>query len=83
MKLLEPLIDAATGEVVADAEAKLTARQARRIAETTKEVLVGRADLLGRYMAEDLVDHPHQRKPGDLVVGAVLLILIRKTSDET
>ena len=56
VKLLEPLVDAATGEVVAEAEAKLTARQARRIAEKTKEVLVGRADLLGRYMAEDLVN---------------------------
>ncbi len=56
IKLLEPLIDAATGEVVAKAEDKLTARQARRIAENTKEVLVGRADLLGRYMAEDLVN---------------------------
>ncbi len=56
VKLLEALIDAATGEVVAEAEAKLTARQARKIAENTKEVLVGRADLLGRYMAEDLVN---------------------------
>jgi len=56
IKLMEPLIDAATGEVVAEAEAKLTARQARRIAEVTKEVLVGRADLLGRYVAEDLVN---------------------------
>ena len=56
VKLLEPLIDAATGEVVAKAEDKLTARQARRISENTKEVLVGRADLLGRYMAEDLVN---------------------------
>jgi DNA-directed RNA polymerase subunit beta len=55
-KLLEPLIDAATGEVVAEADSKLTARQARKIAETTKEVLVGRADLLGRYVAEDLVN---------------------------
>ena len=56
IKLLEPLIDAATGEVVADAEAKLTARQARKIAETVKEVLVGRADLLGRFVAEDIVN---------------------------
>src|ERR1700748_868563 len=56
VKLLEPLIDAATGEVVAKSEDKLTARQARRIAEHTKEVLVGRADVLGRYMAEDLVN---------------------------
>ncbi len=55
-KLLEPLIDAATGEVVAEADAKLTARQARKIAETTKEVLVGRADLLGRFVAEDIVN---------------------------
>ena len=42
--------------MVADAEAKLTARQARKIAENTKEVLIGRADLLGRYVAEDLVN---------------------------
>ncbi len=56
VKLLEALVDAATGEVVADAEAKLTARQARKIAENTKEVLIGRTDLLGRYVAEDLVN---------------------------
>jgi DNA-directed RNA polymerase subunit beta len=57
VKLLEPIIDAETGEVVADAEAKLTQRQARRIAEKTKEVLVGRTDLLGRFVAEDLVNY--------------------------
>ena len=56
LKLLEPLIDADTGEVVADADAKLTTRSARKIAEKTKEVLIGRADLLGRYMAQDLVN---------------------------
>ncbi|MGH7154276.1 MAG: DNA-directed RNA polymerase subunit beta, partial [Acetobacteraceae bacterium] len=56
VKLLEPLVDADTGEVVADADAKLTARQARKIAETTKEVLVGRADLLGRFIAEDIIN---------------------------
>ena len=56
LKLLEPLINAETGEVIAEAEAKLTARAARKFAETTKEVLVGRADLLGRFVAEDLVN---------------------------
>ena len=56
MKLLEPLVDAATGEVVAEADAKLTARSTRKIAEKTKEVLVGRADVLGRFMAIDLVN---------------------------
>ena len=61
IKLLEPLVDAETGEVVADADAKLTARTARKIAEKTKEVLVGRADLLGRYVAEDLVNDGDRR----------------------
>src|SRR5690242_12161535 len=56
VKLLEPLVDAGTGEVVAEADAKLTPRQARRIAEKTKEVLVGRTDLLGRFVAEDMVN---------------------------
>ena len=56
VKLLEPLIDAQTGEVVADSETKLTARTTRKIGETTKEVLASRADLLGRYMAVDLVN---------------------------
>jgi DNA-directed RNA polymerase subunit beta len=55
-KLLEPLVDAETGEVVAEAETKMTSRVARRIAEKTREVLAGRADLLGRYVAEDLVN---------------------------
>jgi DNA-directed RNA polymerase subunit beta len=56
VKLLESLVDADTGEVVADAEAKLTARAVKRIAENTREVLVGRTDLLGRFVAEDLVN---------------------------
>jgi len=56
LKLLEPLYDADTGEVVAEADAKLTARSVRKIAENTKVVLVGRADLLGRFVAHDLVN---------------------------
>jgi DNA-directed RNA polymerase subunit beta len=55
-KLLEPMIDADTGEVVAEADAKLTAKAVKRIAENTHEVLVSRADLLGRFVAEDLVN---------------------------
>ncbi|NVN09961.1 DNA-directed RNA polymerase subunit beta [Nguyenibacter vanlangensis] len=56
LKLLEPLIDAETGAVVAEADAKLTARMVRKIAETTKEVLVGHVGLIGRYVSEDLVN---------------------------
>ena len=56
MKLLEPLVDAESGEIVAEADAKLTARATRKIAEKTREVLVGRADVLGRFMAVDIVN---------------------------
>ncbi|MCL2429362.1 MAG: DNA-directed RNA polymerase subunit beta, partial [Alphaproteobacteria bacterium] len=56
VKLLEPLVDADSGEVVADPDTKLTARTVRKIAETTQEVLVGRTDLLGRFVAVDLVN---------------------------
>ena len=56
VKLLEALVDAQTGEVVAEAEAKLSSRAAKRIAEKTREVLVGRTDLLGRFIAVDLVN---------------------------
>ncbi|MGI3775730.1 MAG: DNA-directed RNA polymerase subunit beta, partial [Janthinobacterium lividum] len=56
MKLLSPLVDAETGEVVAEADAKLTQRMVRKIAEKTSTVLVSRADLLGRFMALDLVN---------------------------
>ena len=54
--LAENLVDAASGEVVAEAGAKLTARNARKIAETTKEVLATRLDLLGSFIAEDMVN---------------------------
>ncbi|MBX6745931.1 MAG: DNA-directed RNA polymerase subunit beta, partial [Acetobacteraceae bacterium] len=57
VKLSEALVDAKTGQVVAEKDTKLTPRAARKIAEGgTTEVLVGRADILGRYVAEDLVD---------------------------
>ncbi len=54
--LAEPLVDADTGETVAEAAVKLTQRTVRKIAENTKTVLVGRADLLGRFVAIDLVN---------------------------
>jgi len=57
VKLTEPLVDAKSGEVVAERDTKLTPRQARKIAEAgTTEVMVGRDDLVRRYVAEDLVD---------------------------
>ncbi|MBV1834326.1 DNA-directed RNA polymerase subunit beta [Novacetimonas pomaceti] len=55
-KLLEPLVDADTGEIVAQVDTKLTARMVRKIAETTKDVLVGPAGLIGRFVAFDMVN---------------------------
>ena len=57
IKLFEALIDAKTGAVVAEKDVKMTPRAARKIAEAgTTEVLVGRTDLLGRFVALDLVN---------------------------
>jgi DNA-directed RNA polymerase subunit beta len=51
------LMDAKTGEVVASAGDKITARKARELAEGgLKEVLVASEDLSGRYIAEDVVN---------------------------
>ena len=54
--LAEPLVDADSGEVVAEAGSKVPQRTARKIAETTKTVLVGRAEMLGRFVATDLIN---------------------------
>ena len=55
-KLIDDLVDADTGEVVAKSDEKLTARVVRKIAEKTKRVLVARTDMLGRFVAVDMYD---------------------------
>lgn len=51
------LVDAATGKVVAEAQKKLTARAAKKIAdEGVTELLVGDDDLIGRFAAFDHVN---------------------------
>lgn len=57
VKLLSDMIDAKTGKVVAEFGAKLTARQAKQLAEQgLKEILVQDEDLIGRYAAWDVMD---------------------------
>ena len=57
MSPLADLRDARSGDVVAKAGEKLTARKARELAEGgLKEVLVSSEDLAGRYIAEDVVN---------------------------
>ncbi|MEN2495099.1 MAG: DNA-directed RNA polymerase subunit beta [Hyphomicrobiaceae bacterium hypho_1] len=51
------LIDAATGDVVVKANEKITARRSREMeAAGLDEILVSNEELLGRYLAEDIVD---------------------------
>src|SRR5262247_3205142 len=51
------LIDARSGEVVAKAGEKMTAKRARELAEDgLKEVLFNAEDLAGKYLAEDIVN---------------------------
>ena len=51
------IADAKTGEVIARATEKITARRSREIAESgVKEILISAEDLSGRFIAEDIVD---------------------------
>ncbi|UUP19373.1 DNA-directed RNA polymerase subunit beta [Nitratireductor thuwali] len=57
MKASVDLIDADTGEVVVEAGKKITARQARQLAEKgLKAIRATEEDLLGNYLAEDIVN---------------------------
>jgi len=52
------LKDAKTGEVIAKAGEKVTARKARELAEGgLKEVLISSEDLAGKYLAEDIINY--------------------------
>jgi DNA-directed RNA polymerase subunit beta len=66
MKLFENLVDAETGEIVAKPDEKMTTRLVRRIAEKTKTVLASRLDLIGRFMAIDLLNE----ETGEIYVEA-------------
>ena len=50
------LIDADTGEVVAQAGQKISARSAKKLGETVKSLSLAQDALIGRYMAADAVN---------------------------
>ncbi len=57
LKLVKDLVNAADGEVVAEAGSKLTPRAARQLREKgTKEILVGSDELEGRFVAVDIIN---------------------------
>ncbi len=56
-RLLRNLVDADTEKVVAEAGTKVTPRQANKLVEAgLKDVLVSHLDLVGRFVAEDIVN---------------------------
>ncbi len=57
MKSTHDIVNADTGEVVIEAGKKLSARQARKLAEEgLKDILLPDDALYGRYLAEDIVN---------------------------
>jgi len=67
VKLVSDLIDARTGEKVADAGAKMTPRLGKKLREAgLEEILVATEDLVGQYAAVDIIDE----KNGEIYVEA-------------
>ncbi|CAK0776958.1 RNA polymerase subunit beta [Azospirillaceae bacterium] len=57
VKLPSDLVDASTGQVVAEAGAKMTPRLARKLREQgLEDVLVSAHELTGSYLAEDIIN---------------------------
>ncbi|HZH28423.1 MAG TPA: DNA-directed RNA polymerase subunit beta [Azospirillaceae bacterium] len=67
VKLVTDLVDAATGQVVAEANTKITPRLAKKLVEQgLKEQLVPAEELIGRYLAVDIIDE----KSGEVLFEA-------------
>ena len=86
MKLLADLVDADTGEVVAQAGKKLTARAAKQLAEKgLKEIKATEDDLFGSYLAEDIVNYETGEiylEAGDEIDEKTLQVLLDQNVDE-
>jgi len=78
-KLVSDLIDAKTGEKVADAGAKMTPRLGKKLREAgVTEILVQMEDLVGQFAAEDIIDVASGEihlEAGDELTAANLAIL--------
>jgi DNA-directed RNA polymerase, beta subunit len=86
MKAVNDIIDADTGEVVIEAGKKLTARQARQLAEKgLKAIRATEEDLLGLYLAEDVVNYETGEiylEAGDEIDEKTLKVLLDTGVDE-
>jgi len=76
VKLVSDLIDAKTGEKVADAGAKMTPRLGKKLKDAgLDEILVAPEDMVGQYAAVDIIDEKSGEvfvEAGDEITAAVL-----------
>jgi DNA-directed RNA polymerase beta subunit len=79
VKLVNDLIDARTGETVAQAGTKLTPKLLRQLNDSgLNETFVPDEELLGRYVAEDLIDEASGRiyvEAGDEITEQAMAVL--------
>jgi DNA-directed RNA polymerase subunit beta len=86
LKAVNDLIDADTGEVVVEAGRKITARQARQLAEKgLKAIRATEDDLYGSYLAEDVVNYATGEiylEAGDEIDEKTLKVLLEAGQEE-
>ncbi|MFC6487438.1 DNA-directed RNA polymerase subunit beta [Nitratireductor sp. GCM10026969] len=86
MKATSDIIDADSGEVVVEAGKKITARQARQLADKgLKAIRATEDDLLGNYLAEDIVNMATGEiflEAGDEIDEKTLKVLMEAGVDE-
>jgi len=85
-KLAADLVDAKTGDVVAEAGAKMTPRQLRKIADAgLKDILVADEELMGHYCGVDIIDESSGQvyvEAGDEVTEEMLALLTEQGINE-
>ncbi|TKD43821.1 MAG: DNA-directed RNA polymerase subunit beta, partial [Mesorhizobium sp.] len=86
LKAVGDLVDADTNEVVVEAGKKITARQARQLGEKgLKAIKATDEDLLGNYLAEDIVNYATGEiflEAGDEIDEKTLKVLLSAGDDE-
>ncbi len=86
VKLTSDLIDAATGETLAEAGTKMTPRILKRLQESgVSELYVSSEDLIGRYVARDLINEENGlvlAEAGDEITGPMLEQLVEAGIEE-
>jgi DNA-directed RNA polymerase subunit beta len=85
LKTITDLVDADTGEVVVEAGKKITARQAKQLAEKVKAIRATEDDLYGSYLAEDVVNFATGEiylEAGDEIDEKTLKVLLEAGHEE-